>query len=76
MMSHFMQDADHIYLAIGATDFRKQCDSLVAMVSMHFKLDLYASGSVFIFCNKKKNAIRVLRYDKNGFVLASKKLLD
>ena len=31
---------------------------------------------VFIFCNKKRDAIKVLRYDQNGFVLATKKLLD
>ena len=31
---------------------------------------------VFIFCNRKRDAIKVLRYDWNGFVLATKKLLD
>lgn len=31
---------------------------------------------VFIFCNRKRDAIKVLRYDRNGFVLATKKLLD
>ena len=30
----------------------------------------------FFFCNKKKDGIKVLRYDQNGFVLATKKLLD
>ena len=30
----------------------------------------------FIFCNKKRNSIKVLCYDKNGFVLAQKTLLD
>ena len=50
--------------------------SLTAMVSLQFKLDPYEEGYVFIFCNKKKDAIKVLRYDQNGFVLATKKLLD
>ena len=31
---------------------------------------------VFIICNRKRDAIKVLRYDRNGFVLATKKLLD
>ena len=35
-----------------------------------------ASGYVFIFCNRRRNSIKVLRYDANGFVLATKKLLD
>ena len=46
------------------------------MVQMQFRLDPYETQYVFIFCNKKKDAIKVLRYDRNGFVLATKKLLD
>ena len=30
----------------------------------------------FIFCNKKRNSIKILCYDKNGFILAQKTLLD
>ena len=29
MLNHFINDAEHIYLALGATDFRKQIHSLV-----------------------------------------------
>lgn len=76
MLGHFAKDASHIYIACGPTDFRKQIDSLVAMVNLQFKLDPFSDRCAFIFCNKKKNSIKVLRYDKNGFVLASKKLLD
>lgn len=32
--------------------------------------------AAFIFCNKKRNSIKVLCYDKNGFILAQKKLLE
>lgn len=32
--------------------------------------------SAYIFCNKKRNSIKVLCYDKNGFVLAQKTLLE
>lgn len=76
MLSRFASDAEHFYLAIGSTDFRKQIDSLVSLVSMQFKMDPFADSCVFIFCNKRRNAIKVLRYDKNGFVLANKKLLE
>lgn len=76
MLGHFTKDASHIYIACGPTDFRKQIDSLVAIVNLQFKLDPFSDRCAFIFCNKKKNSIKVLRYDKNGFVLASKKLLD
>ena len=76
MLKSFAGDAEHIILAIGATDFRKQITSLSSMVTMQYHMDPFADGYVFIFCNRRKNAIKVLRYDKNGFVLATKKLLD
>jgi transposase len=76
MLNAFVKDTEHIYIACGPTDFRKQIDSLVALVSMQFKLDPFSPSCAFIFCNKRKNSIKVLRYDKNGFVLANKKLLD
>ena len=76
MMRRLMQDADRIFIACGATDFRKQIPGLVALVNIQFKLDPYQGNHVFIFCNKKKDSIKVLRYDSNGFILATKKLLD
>jgi len=74
MMRRFLSDTDHIYLACGVTDFRKQISGLVAMVHMQFRLDPYKGSCAFIFCNKKRNGIKILRYDSNGFILASKKL--
>ena len=76
MLENFIRNATHIYFTYGATDFRKQTESLASFVSAQFKLDPYLQDCVFVFCNKKRNAIKVLRYDHNGFILASKKLLD
>ena len=76
MLKSFAGDAEHIILATGATDFRKQITSLSSMVTMQYHMDPFADGYVFIFCNRRRNAIKVLRYDKNGFVLATKKFLD
>ena len=66
MLSGFAASADHIILACGATDFRKQIEGLSSLVSMKYKLDPFASGYVFIFCNRRRNSIKVLRYDANG----------
>lgn len=76
MMRHMTSGASHIDLACGATDFRKQICGLTALVSLQFNLDPYNGSQVFIFCNKRKDAIKVLRYDENGFILAAKKLMD
>lgn len=76
MLNSFITGAEHVYLATGPTDFRKQTESLIALVTMKFQLDPFSPTCVFLFCNKRKTAIKVLRYDKNGFVLATKKLLE
>ncbi len=76
MLNRFVDGTEHIYLACGPTDFRKQIDSLSALVINRFHLDPYSPSCVFLFCNKKRTSIKILRYDKNGFVLATKKLLD
>ncbi len=76
MLGRLAKDATHLYISCGSTDFRKQIDGLVAMINLQFKLDPFTDRCVFIFCNKRKNSIKVLCYDNNGFILASKKLLD
>lgn len=76
MLSRLTMDAEHIYLALGLTDFRKQISCLVSMVQLQFGKDPFMETNVFIFCNKKRDSVKVLRYDKNGFILAHKKLLE
>lgn len=75
MINKLLSDVSTIYIAYGATDFRKQIPALCAEVRSRFKLNPYKNVA-FIFCNKKRNSIKVLCYDKNGFVLAQKTLLD
>jgi transposase len=76
MMRHIADEADHIYLALGATDFRKQQNGLASLVALKFKLDPHSGSSVFLFCNKRHNALRALRWDGNGFILVTKFLTD
>lgn len=75
-MQHIADEAEHIYLALGATDFRKQQNGLAALVALKFKLDPHTGTSVFLFCNKRHNALRALRWDGNGFILVTKTLSD
>lgn len=75
MLNNLLSNVDRIYLAYGATDFRKQTSSLCSIVQNTFNMNPY-DKSAYIFCNAKRNSIRVLCYDKNGFILAQKTLLD
>ena len=75
MLSNLLQNVNKIYIAYGATDFRKQTSSLCSIIKNKFGKNPY-DKSAYIFCNRKRNSIRVLCYDKNGFVLAQKTLLE
>ena len=75
MLNNLLKNINKIYIAYGVTDFRKQTNSLCSVVRSVYDKDP-SDSSAYIFCNKKRNSIRVLCYDKNGFVLAQKTLLD
>ena len=75
MLTDLLKSVDKIYIAYGATDFRKQTSSLCSIITNRFKMNPY-NRCAYIFCNKKRNSIRVLCYDKNGFILAQKTLLN
>lgn len=49
---------------------------MATIVSMQLHLEPFADQCVFIFCNGKRNGIKVLRYDSNDTIPASKVLLD
>ena len=51
--------AEHIYIAAGYTDMRKQIDGLSAIVQHHFNLDPF-SNSVFLFCGRNSRIMKVL----------------
>ena len=67
--------AEHIYLACGSTDMRKSIDGLAAVVQQNFRLDPL-SNSLFLFCGRKANRIKVLYWEGDGFVLLYKRLED
>lgn len=62
-----------VYLATGATDMRKSIDSLSVVVADRLDLDPF-SGYLFCFCNRKKDMVKILYWDRNGFCLWHKRL--
>lgn len=62
-----------VYLVLGITDMRKSVNGLSIMVSEYIGKDPL-SGHLFVFCNRRKNILKILYWERNGFCLWYKKL--
>jgi transposase len=62
-----------IFLKPGSTDMRKQINGLSTLVDDEIRKDPF-SGNLFLFCNKNRNRLKILYWDRNGFCLWLKRL--
>lgn len=67
--------AENIYIVCGHTDMRKSIDGLAAIVQQQYKLDLFSS-SAFLFCGRRRDRLKVLLWEADGFILLYKRLED
>jgi transposase len=69
----FSLGADRYYLYREPTDIRKSFDGLCGLVSDRLGQNP-RNGDVFIFINKPRNRMKLLRWEPGGFVLFYKRL--
>ncbi|MCP4887188.1 MAG: IS66 family insertion sequence element accessory protein TnpB, partial [Planctomycetaceae bacterium] len=62
-----------VYLCAQPVDFRKSINGLSAMVELEFDLDPFAEA-LFVFCNRQRDKVKILYWEKNGFCLWYKRL--
>ena len=62
-----------IYLHRDPVDFRKSINGLSVIVE-EVMLRSACSGALFVFCNKKRDKLKALYWDKTGFALWYKRL--
>ncbi|VAW76072.1 Mobile element protein [hydrothermal vent metagenome] len=67
------RDLPEVFLCRDIVDFRKGINGLTVLVEDALGLDPF-SERLFIFCNRKKNMIRILYWERNGFCLWQKRL--
>ena len=72
MLNNFT-GAEHIYIACGYTDLRRGIDGLAELIQKSFHLDPFSS-SLFLFCGRRRDRIKALYWEGNGFVLLYKRL--
>ena len=62
-----------VYLHRAPVDFRKSINGLSVIVEGEMDLSPL-SGALFVFCNKKRDKLKLLYWDKSGFALWYKRL--
>lgn len=66
-------DEVRVHLCCEAVDFRKQMRGLSVIVQEELELDPF-SAHLFAFCNRGRDHVRVLYWERNGFAMWQKKL--
>ncbi len=66
-------DGVQVHLCREPVDFRKAINGLSILVAEELELDPFSS-QVFAFCNRKRNQVKLLVWERNGFVLWQKRL--
>ncbi len=62
-----------VYLCTTPCDMRRSFDGLYALVSGVMQLNAF-EGHLFVFSNRKRDRIRILYWDRDGFAIWSKRL--
>ncbi len=65
--------AEKIYIACGYTDLRRGIDGLAGIVTQQFQLDPF-TNTLFLFCGRRRDRIKALYWEGDGFVLLYKRL--
>lgn len=62
-----------IYIASTALDMRKSFDAMSYYVTKELQQDVY-QGSIYVFCNKRGDKIKLFYWDRNGYCYWYKRL--
>src|SRR3984893_2352094 len=65
--------ATQVYVAVGATDMRKGYNGLHGLVRDRIELET-TLGALCLFCNARRNRLKVLFWDGSGLWICAKRL--
>ncbi|MFZ5364993.1 MAG: IS66 family insertion sequence element accessory protein TnpB [Patescibacteria group bacterium] len=68
-----MPTTTRVFLATGSTDMRKSINGLSILIENQFEIDPF-SGHLFAFCNRRRNIVKILYWQRTGFCVWMKRL--
>jgi transposase len=70
------KNGKRIFVIPGWTDSRKQIKGLTELLQRLTTAKKLFGGNYFIFCNKRRNSVKIMYWDFDGFCLLQKKYDD
>ena len=64
---------ERVYLHRAPIDMRKQMDGLAILAKEAMRFDPF-SGALFVFVNRRHNKLKMLTWERNGFIVWYKRL--
>ena len=65
--------ATQIFLATGATDLRKGCNGLFALVRTRWDRDALG-GDLYLFCNRRRDALKIFFWSEGAMWVCAARL--
>lgn len=65
-----------VIIRAGKTDLRRGIDGLKSIIQLAYGMDPMEEGTLFLFCGTRRDRIRGLLYEGDGFLLLTKRLTD
>lgn len=70
---NWFSDLPTIYLHRSPVDFRKAVNGLCELVQDELEMNPF-DENLYVFCNRKRDRLKILHWDRTGFVLWYKRL--
>lgn len=70
---NWFNDLPTIYLHRSPVDFRKAVNGLCELVQDELEMNPF-DENLYVFCNRKRDRLKILHWDRTGFVLWYKRL--
>jgi transposase len=68
-----LDEQARVWLVLGKTDMRKAINGLSDIVANQLRLEAM-SGQYFVFCGRRRDTLKILYWDRNGYCLWLKRL--